>query len=465
MQTEQHSPAQSIPQIKGWPILGVALEFQRNPLAFISQHSKTYPDLFSFKLAQNTMYFTNNPDYIHHIFQKNFANYDKKNIMYKEMAILFGEATSVVDGERWKEGNKVIQPSLSMKKIVPMMDIINQSLSALVERWKSQASKNQYVKASDDLANTTLDIIVKSMFGTTINGQEKVITESFKTILEIIVDRVIAVVKMPTFIPTPQNLRYQKAIKNIDTLLYKIIEEKLKSNPQPPKEDEFQDMLAQWILALKDSENNVNFRKKLRDEIIGIFVAGHGSSATFLSWMLYHLAAHPEIQAKLYQELHSILNGRIPTVQDFGQLKYTKAVIEESMRITPPGWVISRSTIEADQLGPYRIPAKSMILLSPYLMHHNTKYWDRPEVFDPERFFGPNSEKTKQQFMQCSYIPFTAGPRICTGRNLAMVEATLFLAHLIQKFKLELKPDQSAIKEGSFTLNLKGGLDLKLTER
>lgn len=465
MEIKTGLPTQKIPRVKGLPFLGAALDFQKDPLKFISQNAEKHPDLFSFKLGPNTMYFSNNADFASHILQKNFKNYDKKNIMYKEMSILFGEATSVVDGERWKEGNQVIQPPLSMKKVVLMMDIINKSLTSLISHWEIQTAKGDYVNASEDLANTTLDIIVKCMFGSTIDGQEEVITESFKTILEIIVDRIVSVVKIPIFIPTPQNKRYQKAIQNIDTLLYKIIKDKLSAEVKTPAEDEFQEMLTQWIVALRGPDNKPVSEKKLRDEIIGIFVAGHGSSATFLSWMLYHLATHQEVQTKLHNELHTVLNGRTPQIQDFGQMKYTKAVIEESLRITPPGWIISRSTIEDDQLGPFKVPAKSMILLSPYLIHHSPRYWENPQAFDPERFFGVNAEKAKQQLAECSYIPFTTGPRICTGRNLAMVEATLFLSNLIQKFKLDLKPGHVVTREGGFTLNLKGGLFLNLTKR
>jgi cytochrome P450 len=455
----------SIPKVKGLPILGVALDFQKNPLEFLRKKSDVYPDLFEFHLGTNKMLFTNNPEYIHHILLKNFKNYDKKNIMYKEMSILFGEATSVVDGDKWKEGYQLIQPSFTMKKVIPMFSILNESIEKLIVKWEKEAVAGNVIDVTGTMLDSTLEIIVNVMFGENSLKDQEIITNSFKVILNIIVDRIISIMPIPISIPTPQNLKYKNAIKEIDNLLYKIIKNKLNNSEEVKDENEFQDMLSQWVRNLKKSNNVVGIEKKLRDEVIGIFVAGHGSSATFLSWIFYHLANNPESQDKLFAEIYSVLGGRKPNFEDFEKLKYTKAVIDESMRITPPGWIVSRSNIEEDQLGPYKIPAKSMIFFSPYLLQNSKLYWDNPESFNPDRFFGENENFAQVMFNKCRFVPFTAGPRICTGKNMAEAEAMLFVTQIIQKFKIDKNLNQDNTLIGGFNLLLKDGIKLKMTLR
>lgn len=444
-----------IPFIQGLPVLGSAIEFQRDPLAFLRKHEARHPDLFGFRVGPNTLYFSNNADYAQHILFKNFKNYGKQNLMYREMAILFGGATSVVDGDRWKAGHEMIKPSLAMKRVTEFLPIIEKSFEDMLTSWEKHAATGEAADASADLAAATMSIIVNTMFGSNMPDDPELIGRSFRDILGIIVDRILSVVKFPLAVPTPQNLRYRRAIASIDGFIYRIIDEKLRSQGEPAG---FQDILGEWIESLGSAAESS--RKRLRDEVIGIFVAGHGSSATFLSWIFYHLATQPEIQEEVANELRGVLGGRTPEAADAGRLPLTRAVIEESMRLTPPGWVISRSTIAEDTLGPYRLPPNSMVLLSPYLLQNSPRYWERPEAFDPRRFLHRGDG-----FPANAYIPFTTGPRVCTGKSLAMMEATMLLAQTLRKYRLALKPGHRITPEGGFTLNLKGGLLLQLTRR
>lgn len=447
-----------IPFIKGLPVLGSAIEFQKDPLAFIRKHEAQHPDLFGFRVGPNTLYFSNNADYAQHILFKNFKNYGKQNLMYREMAILFGGATSVVDGEKWKAGHEMIKPSLAMKRVTEFLPIIEKSFEGMLSGWEKRAAAGEFVDASADLAAATMSIIVNTMFGSNMPDDPELIGRSFRDILGIIVDRILSVLKFPLAVPTPQNLRYRRAIASIDGFIYRIIDEKLRANGAPVGSGRFQDILGEWIESLGPAA--ATSRKRLRDEVIGIFVAGHGSSATFLSWILYHLATQPEIQEDVTKELRDVLGGRTLEAADAGRLPLTRAVIEESMRLTPPGWVISRSTIAEDTLGPYRLPPGSMVLLSPYLLQNSPRYWERAEMFDPRRFLNRGDG-----FPANAFIPFTTGPRVCTGKSLAMIEATMLVAQTLRKYRLALKPGHRITPEGGFTLNLKGGLLLQLTKR
>lgn len=459
----------SIPTIKGLPFFGVAFEFKKDPLSYLKKQWKNYGDIFEFKVAGHKMVFVNRPEYIQHILLKNHKNYDKKNIMYREMQILFGQATSVVDGDRWKKGHQMIQPTFSFKKVEEMSVKIMDSIQTILKDWEKNAKENKITHLGDDLHRLTLEIIVKTMFGEAIEGKEEEITQNFKVLLQTIVSRILSPVPLPLGFPTSENRKYQKAIKSLDELIYKIIQNKIESKKkmkdQDLKIDESFDMLTMWL----ESSSGANYEnlslKTLRDEVIGIFVAAHGSTAVFLSWTLYHLSTHPEIQEKVYEEVKRTLGTRAAEYMDLPYLKYTLMVIEESMRMTPPGWIISRSTIGEDQLGDYSIPPKTMILISPYLMHHHTDFWEQPETFNPERFSESQSEQIKKASKEYYYIPFSGGPRICTGKNMAMVECLMIVATVIQKFKITLKKDHQIKPVGGFTLGLEGGLLVTLEVR
>lgn len=449
------------PYQSGLPILGLAIEFQKEPLSFIRNLWQRHGDFVKFKLGPQKMYFVNRPEYISHILLKNQKNYSKKNMMYREMSLLFGEATSVVDGERWKKGHQLIQPSFASKHLEPMFEILEGTISAALLRWESKADGKIIIDMGADIHRLTLGIIVETMFGASISGREEEVTSYFKIILDTVVARILAPANFPLWVPTEMHRRYKKALRSLDALIYEIIQSKV--NNKTESKCPYQDMLSQWITSL--SARGPVSPKILRDEIIGIFVAAHGSTAVFLSWTFYHLAIHPEIQVKVTKEVAEKIGNRKPTFDDLDHLTYTRQVIEESMRITPPGWVISRSTIAEDRFGDYVVPPRSMILISPYLMHHHPEFWPDPDRFDPERFSKSNSEAIKKAQKEGYYIPFSAGPRICTGKPMAMIECMLIVALVAQKYEVSLKEGHTVTPKGGFTLGLGGDLLVTLRKR
>jgi cytochrome P450 len=451
------------------------MEFQKEPLHFVRGLWERNGDFVKFKLGPQKMYFVNRPEYISHILLKNQKNYNKKNMMYHEMSLLFGEATSVVDGERWKKGHQLIQPSFASKNLEPMFDVLEHTISATLQQWESKADGKTVVDMGADIHRLTLSIIVETMFGASIEGREEEVTAYFRTILDTVVARILAPVNFPLWVPTPMHRRYKKAVQSLDALIYEIIRQKkdqktsdLKKNDvKPASKCPYHDMLSQWVttLSAQGGKSPQESAKMLRDEVIGIFVAAHGSTAVFLSWTFYHLAKHPEIQSRVVNEVAEKIGSRKPVFDDLEQLPYTRQVIEESMRITPPGWVISRSTIGEDRFGDYVVPPKSMILISPYLMHHHPEFWSEPEKFDPERFNPANADQIRKATKEGYYIPFSAGPRICTGKPMAMIECMLIVALTAQKFHVSLKEGHTVTPKGGFTLGLGGNLLVNLKKR
>lgn len=197
--------------------------------------------------------------------------------------------------------------------------------------------------------------------------------------------------------------------------------------------------------------------QQIRDEIVTLFLAGHETTANALSWTWYLLAQHPEVEQKLHEELDSVLHGRVPTLADLKQLPYTELVLQESMRLYPPVWNMSRQALTDVEIGGYIIPKGSEVNLNTYAMHRDPRWWDEPECFNPDRQSGAP---------KMAYLPFSTGPRVCIGNSFALMEARLILATVASRYRLRLIAEQPPVQmEPLIALRPKGGLSLIVEAR
>lgn len=202
--------------------------------------------------------------------------------------------------------------------------------------------------------------------------------------------------------------------------------------------------------------------KQLRDEVMTLFIAGHETTALTLTWTWYLLSEHPEVEAKLVNELRSVLGGRAPAVVDIPKLAYAEKIIKESMRLYPPAWFMgSRITLEDTQFGEYFVPKGTFIMMSPWMTHRDPRFYDQAESFVPDRW----TEEFTRQLPKFAYFPFGGGPHLCIGNNFAMMEAVLLLATIAQQFKLEVLPGQMIVPQPSITLRPKNGIKVKMNKR
>jgi cytochrome P450 len=261
-----------------------------------------------------------------------------------------------------------------------------------------------------------------------------------------------SVVKFPTSFPTAQNRRFRQAVANAEQIVYELIAERRHGAGNT-------DDLLSLLMAARDEETGEGLSdKELRDQAITIIGAGYETTTQALAWTWYLLAKHPEIENKLHAEISEVLGGRTPTFDHLPKLKYTLMVFQEAMRLYPPIWMISRAASEADEIGGYRVPANSEILLLPYITHRNPKYWDNPEEFNPEHFL-PEKVAARPRF---AYFPFGGGARQCIGNNFALMEAQLIIATVAQKYRLRLTDEQPIKPETSVTLRPNRSLRMAL---
>ncbi|GHO50628.1 hypothetical protein KSX_87910 [Ktedonospora formicarum] len=183
-------------------------------------------------------------------------------------------------------------------------------------------------------------------------------------------------------------------------------------------------------------------------------VAGHETTSGALCWTLMLLAQHPDIEARLREEYARILGGRAPQIEDLPQLTFTRMVLEESMRLYPPAWTFARSARASDEIGGYTIPKGAYVLMFPYVTHQHPDFWERPDVFDPDRF-APDRAAGRHRF---AYIPFGGGPRVCIGNQFALTEAQLILATVLSRYQIRFLPGASVVPEPLITLRPRGKL-------
>jgi len=244
----------------------------------------------------------------------------------------------------------------------------------------------------------------------------------------------------------------QRTIHTLDQLVYRMIAERRS------RETERDDLLS-MLLSAQDEETGQGMNdRQVRDEVMTLLLAGHETTANTLTWTWYLLSQSPEVERRLHAELNEVLDGRVPTVADLPELKYTRMVIEEALRLYPPTPLLSRKAIAGDEVQGYPIAANSMIMISPYAVHRHPALWEEPERFDPERFT-PERAAARSAY---AYFPFGGGPRICIGNNFAMMEAQLILSTVAQRYQLRLIPGHPVEPQMVVTLRPRYGLPMTL---
>ena len=284
---------------------------------------------------------------------------------------------------------------------------------------------------SSEMARLTYSIVGRTLFSFNTGEDAATVEKAMRVILPHVFGRLGNLVNWPGWLPTPANRRFRQSLAEVDQVVYRIIaRHRLAQEKGEPDTD-----LLAMLMRVRDSETGAGLDdSQLRNETITFLLAGHETTANALTWTFYLISRHPEVERRLLAEITTVLGGRTPVLEDVSKLSYTRKVIQESMRLYPPIWIIERRVIEEDVIGGYTLPAGSAVVISPYAMHRHPAFWERPEVFDPSRFDSPPP---------AAYIPFGAGPRSCIGSEFAMLEAQLITAMVMQSFQLRSGPRAS----------------------
>jgi len=349
-----------------------------------------------------------------------------------------------------------MQPAFHRQRLADLVGLMGDLTGAMLERWQDVTARDRSLDIAAEMRRLTREIIVKTMFGVDIGIDEAdAVSQAFATVTEYVTDQTTAVLLPPQHWPTPRNRQIERAQRLIDEVVYRFIHERRRNTENSGD-------IISMLLSARDQETGEGMSdEQLRDEVRTIFFAGYDTTSNALAWTWYLLAQHPEIEQRMHQELTQVLGGRRPAFEDLPSLTYTRMVIQESMRLYPPGWMTSRTAVVDDEIQGYHIPAGAKIVLSPYVTHRLPAFWEHPDIFDPERFTPERSAGRHR----CAYIPFGVGPRLCIGSNLAMLEAPLIVAMVAQSFRLRMVSGHSVDLHPLITLQPRNGLPMRLHPR
>ena len=413
------------------------------------QLSTLVPELFGRAMIYNRLLFLhsfliNKPEYIEHVLLTNHVNYSKSHFLRRMLGPILGNGLLTSEGELWRRQRHIAAPAFHSKRIAGFVDTFASCTQTMLARWRT---RTQPFDVAAEMMALTLDIIARTMFSADVSGE----VDAVRHLMEIVVTMrpsVLDLLGFPEWLPRRQPPAYGRAIAEFEALVARFLAQRRADGIDRG------DLLS-MLLAARDPETGTGMSdKQLRDEILTIFLAGHETTANTLSWIWYLLAQNPAAEARLHNELDRVLGGRVPTYGDLAELKWTRMVIEEAMRLYPPAHTIARTALGEDRIGGVRVPAGAIITVSIYMTHRNPNLWSDPERFDPERF-APAEAARRHRF---AYLPFGGGPRICIGNSFALTETQLIVAAVAQHYRVRLAPGHAVQPIGLITLRAKGGI-------
>jgi cytochrome P450 len=424
-------------------------------IGFLTDLQREYGDVVQFRVGPIRIFFCAHPDGVRHVLQENARHYNKQTRGFEVIRELLGQGLLTSEGDTWLRQRRLMQPAFHRQRLQAFGQLMVDAAETVSTEWEPLAESVQPFDLTDSMMKLTLRVASQALFGTDLGPEAANVDSAFTTVLEWAKDRLTQTLFVPRWFPTSANRRGQRAVAELDRIVYSVIERRR-------REGDSRDDLLQLLMDAKDEDTGEKMNdRQLRDEVMTLMLAGHETSANALSWTFALLSKHVAIRERLEKEVDAVLGGRLPTLEDLPRLRFTRQVIDEGLRLYPPAWSVSRCTTAPDKLLGYDVPEGQIVLLASHITHRHPTFWPNPESFDPDRFT-PEQEKERARM---SYFPFGGGPRLCIGNNFALMEMTLALAALVQKFRVDLDSGQELLRDASITLRPRGGLRVRVTRR
>src|SRR5467141_202886 len=419
-----------------------------NPLEYFTKVAREYGDIAGMRVLNFKTIFINHPDLIEEVLVTNARKYSKGRVLRANRHV-FGEGLLTSEGEFWLRQRRLAQPAFHRARIASYAATMVEYTQRMLNGWRGGEEHD----AHQEMMRLTLQIVGKTLFDADVERDAQEVGKSLELLLEIGANFRRAIF-VPHWLPTPANLRVRREVKQIEKILYRIIAERRASGRDAG------DLLS-MLLSAQDEDGSRMTDRQLRDETITLFLAGHETTASTLSWTWWLLAQNPRVEAKLHSELDAVLGGRTPTFADLPNLSYTGQVITESLRLYPPAWGLARVAIEDHEIAGYPVTKGMGVAMAQWVVHRDPRWYDAPEEFRPDRWEGD----LLKRMPKFAYFPFGGGPRQCIGNAFALMEASLILATIAQKFRLRLVVSHRVEPLASITLRPRHGVRVTLERR
>ena len=377
-----------------------------------------------------------------------------KDRTQKRMKILLGEGLITSDGETHKRGRRIAAPAFHRQRIQHYAGQIVEHAEKLSAAWKP----GQALDVAAEMMRLALQITALTLFDTEVTPEIQVINEEVNVVMDLY-NFLVALPRAEMLLnsPLPGMRRFRKAKARLDEVVDGMIEARRAESAGPGKLEQRGDLLS-MLLAARDEGVEGDRRgltaNELRDQVLTLFLAGYETVANALTWTWLLLGQNPEAEERLHAELGAVLAGRSPGLDDVPRLEYTTMVLTESMRLFPPAWAMGREVLEDVSIGPYRLRQGTMVFFSQYIVHRDPRWFADPLAFRPER----HTKESKAARPRFAYFPFGGGGRQCIGESFAWMEATLVLATIAQRWRIQIEPSQQIELQPKITLRPKNGV-------
>ncbi len=434
------------------PLLKNAAVFGRDFFTFMTENQRRYGDFYDVHLPHVPLFVLSQPEYAKHVLVTHNKKYGK-SFAYEFLRHPLGNGLLTSEGDFWLKQRRIAQPAFHRERLANLGTTITEATQETLREWE-QSNLDAPRNVSHDLMRLTAQVVARALFGSDIGASSPAIVRCINVINQHITDKVSNPFRLPLWFPNEKTRTYQAALRELDQLVYGIIAER-RNAPAT-----HHDLLA-MLMDTEDADTGERMSdQQVRDEVVTLFIAGTETSAVALSWALYLLASHPEEKERVYQETQQIKSNSTPTGNPIADLPHTNRVVQETMRLYPPAWIIGREAREDDELDGYFIPRGSQVYICPYIIHRHPDWWKEPECFWPDRFADPEADRPKFAF-----LPFGGGPRYCIGNHFAQLEMQLVLSQIIRKFDIQRSANKAIAVEPLITLRPRGGVPLKLRKR
>ena len=424
--------------------------FRKNPTAFLEKLSKL-GDVSAFRVGKVPAFLVNHPDLIRDLLVTNHSKFIKGRALQRAKGLL-GEGLLTSEKEFHLRQRRMIQPAFHRTRI-------NEYAKAMIEFGEKMAGEWRDGDVRDidkEMMRLTLWIVGKTLFSSNVEGATNEVGAAMNTIVSMFNFMLFPFSEILEKLPLPPIKRLKNARKILDEVIYKIINERRASG------EDTGDLLSMLLMAQDEETGGAMTDKQVRDECLTLFLAGHETTANALNWTFYLLSQNPAAEAKFHAELDEVLGTNAITPEDYPRLKFTEQILAESMRLFPPAWTVGRLATEPHEFNNFQIPAKSLVLASPFVMQRDSRFWENADEFQPARW---NEISVKEAGNKFIYFPFSKGVRSCIGESFAWMEGVLLLAILGRKWKLNLMPEQKIGLQAMITLRPKFGMKMRIEKR
>lgn len=435
-----------------------ALYYARKDLLSIWDEDAFSDEFMSQKILKQHVFVANHPDIIRYVMVENKDNYERKSPQMKRaLEPLLGDGLFISDGKTWASRRRIQTPMFDNAHIKMYSGTMVSTIVEMADNWQAKGD-GATIEAHTEMAKLAAEIIARTLFGEKLGAENsEAVVNAFAVYQSVVKQMALSnFLGLPDWMPNV-NAKIGKA-KVAGQTIHNAVDAIIALAEKGGHEGT---MVAELLKANKsESGEDLMTREQIRNEIIVLFMAGHETTANVLAWTWYLISQAPDVEAKLHDELETVLGGRTPEFADVDKLKYTRAILDETMRLYPPVPILSRQALKEDEIRGRKIPAGSLMLIVPWLVQRHKKFWKNPDSFMPERFM-PGAEKPKK----FTYLPFSAGPRVCIGKSFGITESVLAIAIVAQRFRLKLPTNADVKHECRLTLRPKGKLPMTMEIR